>query len=523
MKRRYDVELFHDILISALNKLEIETDFPSVFYQAFSDGINQTSFHHYSETKEFDESWISKIELYYPSLEKITKTLKSNLKYQEDITIIEKAKKIDSKSVRHLASHTQYIKEVKPYVIPKKILVNHSEIEYGIYENRMIMTLIDKLQLFIEKRLEIISNYQSLEKDTFKHHSKMKLDEQDYEISIEISKNGYEKTDVNTSILQRAKHLYKLINGLKNSEFMSLLRGQKQVVAPIMKTQIILKNPDYKNAYQLWLFLDQYETLGYKVFTTNKQKQIDSIYQKHILNNILQLFSTYFLHDNKSDISYYNPVEKTYKTHLKTVDYIEKPKEIAPIKIDETDSNEYLLYQLAKQFGKMVTSKEKNTTRFKESVKRLNEITDQIIFKNLNSNLNENVIIGINNHDLENKKLSELEDKYEKIQIYRKQKQKDLESIINFEKKIQAEYETLQNSALTEVKEQSNEPFIENFKQESLLLDKKIAKLKEKYRKELLNIKQKQKEKLRKQKEKNKLKLKKETDKQKEKLKKIKK
>src|SRR5690606_12980997 len=142
------------MLISYLDELETDTDFPAYFYQGLYDGENKLKSLTIHETKKFDDYWISAIEAYYPSIEKIARNYKSALKVQEEVVIIEKARKTNSRTVRHLAANSQFLKETEndknqKELKPTKLLVQQSDIEYGIYENRFVATLITRLSKFV--------------------------------------------------------------------------------------------------------------------------------------------------------------------------------------------------------------------------------------------------------------------------------------------------------------------------------------------------------------------------------------
>ena len=63
----------------------------------------------------------------------------------------------------------------------------------------------------------------------------------------------------NITYLQYNRLLYvrEMVQGLKGTEFMRALAKARDVLPPIMKTNIILHNPDFKLAYGLWLYLDR--------------------------------------------------------------------------------------------------------------------------------------------------------------------------------------------------------------------------------------------------------------------------
>ena len=73
-------------------------------------------------SSSFDKSWIEAIEDVIFDLGAIIANPRSNTKVEGFLTPVELARKINSESVQHLASHTQYIKEVDEYgnVIPRR-------------------------------------------------------------------------------------------------------------------------------------------------------------------------------------------------------------------------------------------------------------------------------------------------------------------------------------------------------------------------------------------------------------------
>ena len=110
------------------------------------------------ERRIFDESWLVSIQDIIPVLDKLTRNPRELLKKVQFVTDVERAKKVDAESVRHLASHTELIKarNLDGSVIPKKILTSYSDSSLGTYENRFLMTLVDKLYQFILIRYDLI-------------------------------------------------------------------------------------------------------------------------------------------------------------------------------------------------------------------------------------------------------------------------------------------------------------------------------------------------------------------------------
>ena len=106
------------------------------------------------ESSSFDNSWIETIEGVIFDLGEIVQNPRLNTKTEGAIVPVELARKTNAESVQHLASHTQYIKEIDDLgnVIPSKILTILHDDEIRTYENRFIATFIRRLVLFVEMR-----------------------------------------------------------------------------------------------------------------------------------------------------------------------------------------------------------------------------------------------------------------------------------------------------------------------------------------------------------------------------------
>ena len=106
----------------------------------------------------FNPVWIKMIEDCLYELGQIINNPREVTTQEGAVMPIELAKKINYESVQHLASHTQYIKEIKENgdIVPSKILGIYNKDEIHTYENRFIATFIRRLVLFVEKRYEFI-------------------------------------------------------------------------------------------------------------------------------------------------------------------------------------------------------------------------------------------------------------------------------------------------------------------------------------------------------------------------------
>lgn len=300
MKTTSDLKKFHQELNQVFYELEMAEQFPNHFYQALLSGDNTIYQKSIQESKIFHEEWISTIESFFPSLDKITKDPKSGLKYLQEVVAIEKAKKTNSDSVRHLAQNTHLIKEIKNGdVIPKKILNTQAEINYAIYENRFIKTLVDRLFDFVNRRYELVkTNVETYNRKFFNMDSNFDLQDSNISLKIDLkiqdTLTDDEVAKKNHQLLSRIQTLLKKVNGIRISPFMEELKNAKPIQPPIMKTSIILKNIDYNNCFNLWLYLDKYNTLNFDVDTKEQNLTLDRYYLRNVYQTALTAFTNIY-------------------------------------------------------------------------------------------------------------------------------------------------------------------------------------------------------------------------------------
>lgn len=267
----------------------------------------------------FNPEWIRKIEDCLYELGQIINNPREVTTQEGAVMPIELAKKINYESVQHLASHSQYIKEIKENgdIVPSKILGIYNKEELHTYENRFIATFIRRLMLFIEKRYEFIKETVNLnEKEIMYVKNKSIVDGQEVEVETKITVTREKEDDLTI----KAKDYIARIDSLKeymtfyyNSPFMKEFKTEKDVRKPIIMTNILRKNPLYHKCYQTFVFIEKFDSLGiafkvdrdFRAFNEKERKDLNYI----LLSNLL------FLEHNESKRPY-KKSEKVYKPRL---------------------------------------------------------------------------------------------------------------------------------------------------------------------------------------------------------------
>lgn len=250
---------------------------------ALLSGENKVAHNTIDEAITLDDGWIAMVENSLYSIEQIVKTPKKFIKDEEYVVDVEKAKKTNARTVQHLASHTKNIASISASgdVRPKRVLTVEMEEDLGIYENRFVSALIDRLLIFVERRFNDINDKMKV-RDVTKVDMESNFDygltKFEYKMQLRVSEPPINTALVkkNEGLLERIEVIRKRIRILINSDFHRKLSQQKPIYPPINKTNIISMNVDYNVCYKLWLYISSYTFVGYSVELKNKNLPIDT-------------------------------------------------------------------------------------------------------------------------------------------------------------------------------------------------------------------------------------------------------
>lgn len=291
------------------------------FYNLLETGRNYVRYSYVRLVKEVDETWVNAIEEAMPSIQHVVLNPRKFIEEDREVVNIAMARNITAESVRHLLAHSNYIDEYKEdgTVIPNKILNIYKEESLNTYENRFICTLIAELQFFINKRFDAIFEATKDELGVnFEVGSNVDnyTETIDYKLQIKIRdkqtdvENEYENNDVFSRIIQ----LHRNINMLAASEFVTIMRRFPAVKHPIVKTNAIAKNKDYKACHKLWNFIHSYSQVGYKVDLVKQDPYVSRAFEHDIYNSFLWNYA--MLHNYIEDVDALNINRETRKKEM---------------------------------------------------------------------------------------------------------------------------------------------------------------------------------------------------------------
>lgn len=220
------------------------------------------------KTVSFDLNWIKELEETLPYIDNIVRNPRRFIVPEEEVTIIEKTKKVTEESIKHLAKHSSLVHEIDEdgFVKPSKLLNVYKEETYDLYENRFMYTLIKNLYKFIQNVLnsESYASFSNVKKEA-NYSGETKINGEKIKIKLNVELNSKEDKNVNikdmNEIITRINGLKEIIYGFMSSDFIKSLSQAVPVKSPIRKTNVFLKDQNFKKALELWEYLERYQNM----------------------------------------------------------------------------------------------------------------------------------------------------------------------------------------------------------------------------------------------------------------------
>ena len=249
--------------------------------------------------KVVDERWLTVVEEGIESIFNIVDKPRRFIATSEEVVPVALAKKITADSVRHLSQNTQFIVSNEAGEIqPTRILNVTTEESYDLYENRFVYHLIQRLFAFVDKRTDII--FWSTGDETCNVMSmESKIDDAYEEISYKVemtikNRQSYVENDTdNMDLFKRIDRVRRMSRTLRASSFCDIMNGCAKVRSPIQRTNLMMKDPDYRACYKLWQFIEGYDEVGYTIEEQDSALQFDEEYLLQMYINMITNYTVF--------------------------------------------------------------------------------------------------------------------------------------------------------------------------------------------------------------------------------------
>lgn len=182
-----------------------------------------------------------------------------DLRYDESVVPVARARRLATSALSHLASHSDCWQQRKlSGVQPRKILARFSEDDYAIYENRLYKRLLDRLDRHLARRLARIRGVNSrLERalefqDSKKTHFRLRQDICRLWGESYLDDKTWMHFEAGKRALSDLESQLRAIRGLKQRGLYSLVPPASVVPSQVHRTNILNHDPHYRHLPPLW-------------------------------------------------------------------------------------------------------------------------------------------------------------------------------------------------------------------------------------------------------------------------------
>lgn len=326
--------------------------------------------------KVVDEEWISMIEDSLDAINTIIENPRRFITTEEEVVPVSLAKKISADSVRHLSQNTQFLAPSDDGGVHPTRILNVSTVEtYDLYENRFIYHLIQRLLTFVDKRTDVIFWSTGNEiRNRFKMHSKIDDAYEEIEYNVEMTvknRQSFAENDAdNMDVFMRIDRVRRLVMALRGASFCQIMNGCSAVRSPIQRTNLIMKDPNYRKCYQLWQFMERYDKVGYNIDVQQQALAFDDEYMVQMYTNLINNYTVFkSLTDDERNL------QELENVHPEPV----APKFIKEIKEAQVDSPDLPDVEVRRVFVEEVTQAQLDAEQaLAEAREQIEELQGQV-------------------------------------------------------------------------------------------------------------------------------------------------
>ena len=326
--------------------------------------------------KVVDEEWISMIEDSLDAINTIIEKPRRFITTEEEVVPVSLAKKISADSVRHLSQNTQFLAPSDDGGVHPTRILNVNTVEtYDLYENRFIYHLIQRLLTFVDKRTDVIFWSTGNEiRNRFKMHSKIDDAYEEIEYNVEMTvknRQSFAENDAdNMDVFMRIDRVRRLVMALRGASFCQIMNGCSAVRSPIQRTNLIMKDPNYRKCYQLWQFMERYDKVGYNIDVQQQSLAFDDEYMVQMYTNLINNYTVFkSLTDDERNLQELESVQ-----HAPVA-----PKFIKEIKEEQVDSPDLPDVEVRRVFVEEVTQAQLDAEQaLAEAREQIEELQGQV-------------------------------------------------------------------------------------------------------------------------------------------------
>ncbi|MDO4231366.1 MAG: hypothetical protein Q4D19_04465 [Lautropia sp.] len=182
-----------------------------------------------------------------------------DLRYEDMISPVSRARRLAPTALNHLASHSHcWQQRTLGGVLPRKVLARFSEDDYSIYENRLFVRLIDRAERHLVRRIARVRGVSSHLEDALSFQNSENthylLRERICALWGESYEDDYTGVQLESGrkALRELESLLRAVRGLKQGGLYSRVPGNALVPSSLHRTNVLVHDPHYRHLPKIW-------------------------------------------------------------------------------------------------------------------------------------------------------------------------------------------------------------------------------------------------------------------------------
>lgn len=218
-----------------------------------------------------ETDWIENIEEGLIYVEKAIREDRQFIRTEGEVVPIEKVKRTSKTSVEHLSKHSDLITRAPKKggnLIPDRLFIVEKLNDYLVYENRFLYLLLRYLRDFLQVRIDEIKDRTMSYQSYMTMNKTMELNQRrlKYQLSYDdIYKNDPMLLDAYKKIplVDRLETIYAITVSLLATPLMKEVSKAPMIKPPIIKTNVLRMNQNFRAALKLYHFITSFNKKGY--------------------------------------------------------------------------------------------------------------------------------------------------------------------------------------------------------------------------------------------------------------------
>ena len=205
-------------------------------------------------------------------------------------------------------------------------------------------------------------------------HSKIDDAYEEIEYNVEMTvknRQSFAENDAdNMDVFMRIDRVRRLVMALRGASFCQIMNGCSAVRSPIQRTNLIMKDPNYRKCYQLWQFMERYDKVGYNIDVQQQSLAFDDEYMVQMYTNLINNYAVFkSLTDDERNL------QELESVHPEPV----APKFIKEIKEVQVDSPDLPDVEIRRVFVEEVTQAQLDAEQaLAEAREQIEELQGQV-------------------------------------------------------------------------------------------------------------------------------------------------